>query len=277
MSSAVSNPIGGVMPDPVSHRTALRWRGDAMSPSDRMVPEETAIALSYNRVGYAVMMASPCDLEHFGLGFSLTERLIEQPAEIEELALVPVPAGIEVRMWIAPHRMDALLRRRRTLAGPTGCGLCGLEALDQAMREPPLVPKGHPFTAALVREAMASLGPAQLLNHRTRAMHAAGFYVPGHGLVALQEDVGRHNALDKLAGALATAAQDPGTGMVVMTSRVSVELIQKTAVIGASVLLAVSAPTALAIRVAEAAGITIVGIARDDGFEVFSHAWRIVQ
>ncbi len=265
------------LPPPTVGRSVQRWQGDESDLTRRTVPEETAVALSYNRVGYAVMMASPCDLENFAVGFSLTERLIVRPDEIEELELIPVPAGIEARMWIAPARMDALLGRRRTLAGPTGCGLCGLEALDQAMREPPRVPDGCRFTAAAVRDAMESLGPAQLLNQTTRAMHAAALYVPGEGLVALQEDVGRHNALDKLAGALARTGVDPARGMVIMTSRVSVELIQKAAVMGAAVLCAVSVPTALAIRVADAAGITIAAIARGDRFEVFTHPHRIIS
>ncbi len=262
---------------PAAHPTlAQRWvRGGTMTESPRTVPEETAIAFSYNRIGYAVMMGTPTSLERFGLGFSLTERLITGASEIEELSLVPVPSGVEVRMWIAAHRMDAMLARRRTLAGPTGCGLCGLEALDQAMREPPRVPGGRAMTAGDIRDAVASLAPAQTLNHQTRAVHAAGFYQPGQGLLALEEDVGRHNALDKLAGALAGAAHDPAQGLIVMTSRVSVELIQKAAVIGVPMLAAVSAPTALAIRVADAAGITVIGIARDDSFEVFTHPHRV--
>lgn len=269
---------GLALPSPTLSSPSQRWtRLGTMTESVRTVPEETAIAFSYNRVGYAVMMATPADLEQFGLGFSLTERLIGRPQDIEEMSLVPVPSGVEVRMWIAAHRMDAMLARRRTLAGPTGCGLCGLEALDQAMREPPTVPRGRTMRADDIRDAMASLGPAQLLNHQTRAMHAAGFYVPGQGLLALQEDVGRHNALDKLVGALATQDCDPAEGLVVMTSRISVELIQKAAVVGAPMLAAVSAPTALAIRVAEAAGITIIGIARDDSFEVFTCSHRVIQ
>ena len=273
----LDNPTTAALPSPIYTSPSRRWMRDGgMTSQHRVVPEETAIAFSYNRVGYAVMMATPTSLERFGLGFSLTERLIGAASDIEEMSLVPVPAGVEVRMWIAGHRMDAMLARRRTLAGPTGCGLCGLEALDQAMREPPVVPRGRTFSAGMIRDAMASLGPAQALNHQTRAVHAAGFFMPGEGLQAIEEDVGRHNALDKLAGALAERDHDPAQGLVVMTSRVSVELIQKAAVIGVPVLAAVSAPTALAIRVAAAAGITIIGIARDDSFEVFSHPERVV-
>ena len=153
--------------------------------------------------------------------------------------------------------------------------MCGLESLDQAMRGAPRVGAGRTFSAEQVQEAVASLFPEQALNRLTRAVHAAGFVQPGHAPL-VREDVGRHNALDKLGGAMARAGLDPASGLLVMTSRVSVELVQKAARIGIPVLVAVSAPTALALRVAEQAGITVAGIARDDGFEVFTHSGRIV-
>ena len=253
------------------------WRADGAQEGHRSVPEETAVALTYNRGAHAVMMATPADLADFATGFSLTEGIISGPGDIEELDIVGAPNGVELRMWIAPARLDALDRRRRTMAGPTGCGMCGLESLDQAMREPPAVGRTLTVTAAQVQAAAASLRPAQVLNRLTRAVHAAGFVQPGGDLVALREDVGRHNALDKLAGALARESVVPGSGIVVMTSRVSVELVQKLAVMGAELLVAVSAPTALALRVAERAGLTVAGVARDDGFEIFTHPWRIVD
>jgi FdhD protein len=244
-----------------------------------MVPEETAIALTYNRTTHAVMMATPADLEDFAAGFSRAEGIIDAASDIEELEIVPVSVdggavAIELRMWIAPERMTALERRRRHSAGPTGCGLCGMDSLADAMHAPPAVGAGPMLTRAEISQAVASLDPAQTLNHATRAVHAAGFW--RGGLVALREDVGRHNALDKLTGALLRGGEDPADGVLVMTSRVSVELVQKAAAAGISVLVAVSAPTALAIRVAEAAGLTLIGIARRDGFEVFTHHRRVV-
>ena len=263
------------VPDLAERRPTVAWRHGASAAGDRMVPEETAIAFSYNRIAHAVMMATPGDLRDFAVGFSITEGIVADAAGIEELEVVPAAHGIELRMWIPAPAMRAVEARRRQMAGPTGCGMCGLESLGQAMRGAPSVPPGTRFSPAEVQAAMASLFPAQALNRVTRAVHAAGFAQPGHAPL-VREDVGRHNALDKLGGAMAHAGVDPAAGMLVMTSRVSVELVQKAARIGIPVLVAVSAPTALALRVAENAGITVAGIARDDGFEVFTHSHRIV-
>ena len=277
-SPASLGTVLGQEPPPASVpvRTA-RWSSGGASDAGRDVPEETAIAFSYNRTAHAVMMGTPADLRDFATGFSLTEGLVGSLSDIEELGIVAVPDGIELRMWVASGCMDRLHARRRSAAGPTGCGMCGLESLAQAVRPPPPVRSNLRVSAADVLAAVVALEPAQTLNQITRAVHAAAFVRPGQGLTLLREDVGRHNALDKLAGALALSGEDAGAGMVVMTSRVSVELVQKAARIGAPILVAVSAPTALALRVAEQAGITIVGVARRDGFEVFTHQSRIVD
>ena len=242
----------------------------------REVAEETAVAFTLNRATYAVMMATPADLEDFAIGFCLSEGLVDRATDIEELEVVPAPQGVELRMWIGAEWMAALDLRRRRMTGPTGCGLCGLDSLTEAMRPADPVRATLQVPARDVQAAMALLGPAQTLHQRTSAVHAAGFARPGGGLALLREDVGRHNALDKLAGAAARADLDAATGFVVMTSRISVELVQKAARMGVPVLAAVSAPTALAIRVATAAGLTLVGIARSDGFEVFTHPERLV-
>ncbi len=264
------------LPAPVHRVARAAWRnGEACCPGKRAIPEETAVALTYNRVTHAVMMATPADLEDFAVGFSLTEGIIQSSLDIETLEVVPSEDGIELRMWIAEPPGDAFTDRRRHLAGPTGCGLCGIESLAEAMRRPPVVTGDLCISADVIRMAVASLPVAQSLNRETRAVHAAGFWQPGKGLVALREDVGRHNALDKLAGALARAGVSAARGIVLLTSRVSVEMVQKAAVMGAPIVVAVSAPTALAVRTADTAGITLAAIARDDGFEIFTHPRRI--
>lgn len=245
-----------------------------------MVAEETPIAFSYDGAAHAVMMATPADLDDFAVGFSLTEGIVGSSADIQDLETVVVPQGINIRLWLREDRRDAMDRRRRRMAGPVGCGLCGLESLDEAARVLPVVgtPEGGiRITPVMVAAARDSLGDGQPLFNETRAVHAAGFWTPDSGMLLVREDVGRHNALDKLAGALARAGIPPASGIVVMSSRVSVELVQKAAMMGAPLLLAVSAPTALAIRTAEKAGITLIGVARRDGFEAFTHTDRIID
>ena len=259
----------------------LAWRDGGFVAGERAVPEEVPVALSYNRVSHAVMMASPLDLEDFARGFSLSEEIVAHAGEIEEMEVVRLPAedgttrGIELRMWIGQDRMAALESRRRHVAGPTGCGLCGLESLEAALRPLRPVPFGRTFSPAEIEAAAGSLRPAQVLNRITRAVHAAGFWTPADGLVSLREDVGRHNALDKLHGALAADGVDTSAGLLVMTSRISVELVQKAAIMRVPVLVAVSAPTTLALQVAGTAGITLIAVAREDGFELCTHPERI--
>jgi FdhD protein len=252
------------------------WRDGGWTRSVRTVAEESAVALTYNRISHAVMMATPSDLEDFATGFSLSEGIVGEWREIEELELVPVEGGaVECRMWIAAASMAALETRRRRIAGVTGCGMCGLESLSEAMRPVPAVPEGRTFTADQIIDAVGSIVPAQTLGRATRAVHAAGFWTPEAGLVVLREDVGRHNALDKLGGAMARKGLRAEAGIVVMTSRLSVELVQKAARMSAPLVAGVSAPTALALRNAREAGMTLVGVARADGFEVLTHPRRI--
>ncbi|KRQ94053.1 formate dehydrogenase family accessory protein FdhD [Bradyrhizobium jicamae] len=263
------------MPNPVYTADRQIWRNGQLGEGPRLIPEETAIALTYNGGTYAVMMGTPQDLHDFAIGFSRSEGIVRSPDEIETLDIVELDNGIELRMWLKPSSAELVNERRRHIAGPTGCGICGVESIAEAVRPAAIVPKGRTFSPSEIMAAMASMTLLQQINIQTRAVHAAAFWTPAHGLVALREDVGRHNALDKLAGALAQAGTPVTEGMVLLTSRVSVEMVQKTAAIGAPLMVAVSAPTALAVRTAEAAGITLAAIARSDGFEIFTHPERI--
>jgi FdhD protein len=254
-------------------RTA--FRGDQIVSGARRVAEETPVALTYNGGTYAVMMGTPQDLRDFAVGFSLSEGIVRSPDEILSLDIVELDDGIELRMWLAPATADRIAERRRQIAGPTGCGICGIESIAEAIRPAAIVGGGRCFSASDITSAMQGLAPLQEINIETRAVHAAAFWTPSRGIVALREDVGRHNALDKLAGALARDGVAAGDGMVLLTSRVSVEMVQKTAAMGAPVMVAVSAPTALAVRMAETAGVTLVAVARSDGFEIFTRPERI--
>lgn len=251
--------------------------GASISVGNRAVIEEVPVAIIHDAVTYAVMMATPLDLEDFAIGFSLTEGCISAVSEVRAVEICETEFGIEARLWLVPGRSIELAERRRRLAGPTGCGLCGVESLQEAVRPPRTVEEqGLRLSFNDIHEAVAAMPAAQRLGAATKACHAAGYWRKGEGLVQLREDVGRHNALDKLAGVLAKDGV-PMDGIIVLTSRVSVEMVQKTAAMGISVLVAVSAPTALAVRVAESAGITLIAIARVDGFEIFTHAHRVMD
>jgi len=263
------------MDSPVRKVDRRIFRDGAWRESARAIPEETAIALTYNGGTYAVMMGTPQDLQDFAVGFSLNEGIVQSPDDIRSLDIVALDDGIELRMWLDPSKAELVNERRRHIAGPTGCGICGIDSIAEALRPPARVPKGHTFSPREIMVAMQGIAPLQRINTETRSVHAAGFFTPSRGIVSLREDVGRHNALDKLAGALAQDNVLAAEGMVLLTSRVSVEMVQKTAAIGAPLMVAVSAPTALAVRMAEAAGITLAAIARADGFEVFTHPERI--
>ena len=266
----------GVVP-PAAHRVPRQaWRNGCASTGERILAEEVPVTFSYDGATHAVLMATPDDLEDFALGFSYTEGIVTTPAEIAELAVVSIAEGIVLRMWLVGARSDAFAARRRRFVGPAGCGMCGLESLAEANRTIPMARYELRVSRQDIEEAVAALPASQLLNMQTRAVHAAAFWRPDQDLV-LREDVGRHNALDKLAGALLHADWPASTGIIVLSSRISIELVQKAAMMGAAIIVGVSAPTALAVRIANATGLTLVGIARDDGFEVFTHPDRITR
>ncbi len=256
-------------------RTALRH--GTVAAGERSVPEEVPVAFSYGGSTHAVMMASPADLVDFAVGFSLTEGIISMRSEILSVEVVEAGQGYDVQVDLRDAEAEALRARRRHMAGPVGCGLCGIESIEQAVRVVPdlsgarMSIDGHGIVAA-----MKALNDAQSLNRETRAVHGAGFYNPEKGLLAAREDVGRHNALDKLAGAVVNAGIFADAGIVAVTSRLSVEMVQKTAILGSPVLAAISAPTALAIETAERAGITLVALVRGEDFEIFTRADRVI-
>jgi FdhD protein len=264
-----------VTPRPSVRSPRWRWTPAGLVAGERVLAAETAVALAYDGATHAVMMATPDDLEDFATGFSLSEGLADTPDDIIDLEIADCDLDIELRMRLTERCGLRHAARRRHLAGPVGCGLCGIQSLAEAVR--PVVPVAGRtrIAAGALMSAMAALPHAQRLNQEVRAVHAAAFWRQGDGIVAVREDVGRHNALDKLAGALARRRVAADGGAVLLSSRVSVEMVQKAARLGAPVLVAVSAPTALAVRTAEGCGVTLVGVAREDGFEVFSHPERI--
>ena len=263
------------MKDAASRVRSLKVTATAAAWGERDVPVETPVALVYDGGTYAVMMASPTDLEDFAVGFSLSEGIVTQADEISSLEVIEQRNGIELRMWLAEGRARDLVARRRQVTGPTGCGLCGVESLDAVATAFEPVASDVAFSPADIAAAAASLPAEQELNRRTHAVHGAGYWTRELGLVAIAEDVGRHNALDKLIGRLSRTNVDITSGMIVLTSRISVEMVQKAAMARAPVIVAVSAPTGLALSTAEAAGITLAAVARADGFEVFTHPHRI--
>jgi FdhD protein len=256
----------------------LAHRAGGTAAASRMVPEETPVAFSFAGTTHAVMMASPADFEDFALGFSLTEGIIADPKEIDAIEVEDLDVGIDIQIRLKDQANTRFQARRRRLAGPVGCGLCGIESIEEAMRSVDAVGASRlTLQAKDITSAVHLLSKQQPLHTETGAVHAAGFYVPGKGIVMAREDIGRHNALDKLAGALAKAGIDGASGAVVVTSRISVEMVQKTAAIGASIIMAVSAPTALAIRTADAAGMTLVALVRGDDFDIFTHPGRVAS
>ncbi len=253
----------------------ILFRNGAFQAGDRRVPEETAIAISVNGSTHAVMMATPDHVEELALGLALNERIVASIAEIERFDIEESDLGLDARLWLNAARAATYVARRRQMTGPVGCGLCGVESLELAQRELPLVAAQASVAPETIVAAVNAMSAQQSLGRQTRAVHAAAFHDGQGAHVVTREDVGRHNALDKVAGHLARAGVDPSRGILTITSRVSVELIQKAAVMGTGLIAAVSAPTALAIRSAEGAGITLVAVARGEEFEIFTHPARV--
>jgi FdhD protein len=255
-----------------------QWRNGAVGKSRDVVAEEVPVALEYNGISHAVMMASPADLEDFALGFSLTEGILQDRSELFDCEIVTAADGIQVQMQIATERFVALKEKRRNLTGRTGCGLCGAETLQQAVRKPAPVVSNARFSAAGIYAAMAQMQQQQHLQKVTGATHAAAWLQADGEIALVREDVGRHNALDKLIGALAqeNPRRDFSSGAVLITSRASYEMVQKAASMGCGFIVAVSAPTALAIRLAEQANVTLLGFVREPGHVVYANPQRLL-
>ena len=266
------------MPGGSRHHPVMRWRAGAWVGGDAPPsPEELPVAIVIDGMSQAVLMATPHDLHDFAVGFALTEGMIATPEDVTGYETVAVEAqgmpGVEARLWLRPGLSVRLVERRRSMIGPVGCGLCGVDSIAAALPEVVPVTSDLCLDPADVGRAMQAMADGQVLRSETPAIHGAGFW--HDGTIIVREDVGRHNALDNLAGALARAHLDGGSGVVVMSSRLSVELVQKAARIGSSVIIGASAPTRLALLWAEAAGITLIARARGAAFDLFTHPQRI--
>jgi FdhD protein len=270
-----STPPDDRNPIPYSDVSITRWVAGTATPTTDQVAEELPVALIYDDVPHVVMLATPQDLVDFAVGFTLSEALVGRPEEIRDVKVTWGPQAADVRVSVAWERFSELLHRRRNLTGRTGCGLCGAEKPEDAIRVPTPVGPGPEVDTASLHEAIAELGPLQRLNALTGSVHAAAWVVPGKGIQLVREDVGRHNALDKAIGAVVRAGSDMSVGYMLVTSRASYEMVQKTATVGISMLVALSAPTAFAVRLADTTGLTLVAFARKDRHVVYTHPGRL--
>jgi len=276
MSSGPVADAAAQEPLAVSARVEVeRWKGGTLTHTSDLVAEEVPVALVYHEVPHVVMLATPADLEDYAVGFTLSEGLVARREEIRGVEVRRGAASVDVHVTVAWERFTQLLQRRRNLTGRTGCGLCGAETAGDAIREVPPVPAGVSVSAAELHAAIAELSGRQPINARTGSVHAAAWVVPGEGIRVVREDVGRHNALDKTIGALARAQADLAAGYMLITSRASYEMVQKCATVGISLLVALSAPTAFAVRLAERSGLTLVAFARADQHVIYAHPQRV--
>ncbi len=263
------------LPAGAALREVERHRAGAVARVRDAIAEEIPVALVYNGRPHAVMMATPADYEDFALGFSLSEAIVDTPAQCEKVEKIEALAGVELQIAIPQDKAEKIEQRARELTGRSGCGLCGTPTLDAAVRHPPAVDDGVRIDEAALQRALAALGTRQMLNAATGAVHAAAWADANGDIVLSREDVGRHNALDKLIGALARAGVDARDGFAIITSRASFEMVMKAATVGIGFLAAISAPTALAIALAQECAVTLVGFARADGYAVYANAQRL--
>jgi FdhD protein len=265
-----------VLPVGVARASGVRIPSVPELPGPLVLAQEVAVALVFNGISHAVMMATPSDLEDFALGFGLTEGLLASSSELYGVEVQFNEQGISVQLEVSSACEWRLKERRRSLAGRTGCGLCGTDSLDQVQRPLDPVPSVC-IPASTVIDAMAGLRAQQTLGQLTSATHAAAWINEAGGIAHLREDVGRHNALDKLIGHLVRQGVDPWSGFVAITSRASFEMVQKTIAFGAGVLAAVSAPTAMAVQMAERHNLALAGQVKPGGLVAYAHAERFAN
>ena len=274
--AVTEHPLAGLGYTRVSAaRSFVRLTGESSSESTAEVAEEVPIALVYNGRPYVVVMGTPSDLEDLAVGFSITEGIVADAGHVEHVDAVRANHGIELQIRISAADAERLGERVRGLVARTGCGLCGVETIGDALRIPAEVGRSLRVDRAALWRASAELSRQQSVNNATSTVHGAGWSSPDGELRVAREDVGRHNALDKVLGALARAGTTASSGFVVVTSRASYEMIQKAAVCGVELVAAISRPTGLAIRFAEAAGVTLVGLLRGESANVYTHPERI--
>ncbi len=276
-ASATASAQRVVLLDATTRQVPVRrWRDGTDQTTVDEVAEEAPIALTYHGIPHVVMLATPADLEDLAVGFTVTEALVGKASEISSVEVIRSADAIEVRIGVASERFSAILKRQRNLTGRTGCGLCGVETVEEAIRRPDPLANGLRVTSSELHAALKDLESRQRLNARTGSVHAAAWARPGKGIEVVREDVGRHNALDKMIGALLRSGIDPSEGYAIVTSRASYEMAQKAATAGIAFLTAVSAPTGLAIRLAQASGLTLVGFARPNQHVVYTGSERLV-
>ncbi|WP_243039849.1 formate dehydrogenase accessory sulfurtransferase FdhD [Dyella sedimenti] len=274
----MTTPEQETSPNGYAVRPVERWRHGAASREDDCVAEEMPVAMVYNGDTFAVMMATPHDLEDFALGFSLSEGLIERPDQLLDVVVHTLLEGTQLAMRVdeaAPGARIGQEERARLLPGRSGCGICGTRDLEHAIRQGAPVGPGHTLTHEALEQALRQLHGLQPMNAATGAVHAAAWADRQGHVLLVREDVGRHNALDKLIGAMHHAGIQPGDGLALVTSRASYEMVTKATSAGIAVLAAISAPTALAVELARSAGITLVGFARPGSHNVYTHPGRL--
>jgi len=275
-TTAGDDPAVAAGDEPVLGLSVRRWRGGTWEDATDRIAAEVPVALTYNSIPHVVMMATPRDLEDMGVGFTVTEALAAAH-EIRDVRLDTSSGAFELQLSVSGSRLGEMLQRRRNLTGRTGCGVCGAETIEDAIRRPPPVPAGGSIARSRLGAALRELRSRQPLGRETGSLHAAAWVDWQGQLHVVREDVGRHNALDKLIGARLRAGQDLADGFAMVTSRASYEMVQKAATVGIRMLVAVSAPTALGVELARDCGLTLVGFAREEQQVVYANPSRIQQ
>lgn len=274
MPQSDGHPTSGLTDRRFECVTFVGQRGGDRGCREQVMPvlQEVPVALAYNGIGHAVLMATPCDLQDFALGFSLSEGIVSHADEILDCGVSPSAEGVQVDLVITARRAAMLAERRRTMIGASGCGLCGVETLEAALR--PLSPvkvRKTPVAASAIHRALAALSQHQMLNRETGAAHAAAWVAEDGTILGVREDVGRHNALDKLIGGNSRLRDHTGAGFLVMTSRCSYELVAKAITLGINLMVTISAPTSLALDCAARYGLCLAGVARADAMRVYTN------